>query len=122
MTTLSKEKLDYYKSKKHLTNQQIASLTGLPVSNIDKIFSGFNQNPTFLTLQKISNILECTLDDLVNYDDNENLQNYYEQKQVSKLAQEILSNDKLKELHNISKELSQNDISLMLNIAKRFKQ
>ena len=122
MATLSKEKLDYYKSKKHLTNLQIASLTGIPISNIDKIFSGFNQNPTFITLQKISNILECTLDDLINYDDNEYLQNYYEEKQVAKLAQEILSNKQLKELHNISKELSQNDISLMLNIAKRFQK
>lgn len=66
--TLSKEKLTYFKNKKKLTNIRISELTGLPISNLDKIFSGLNKNPTLDSLKKIADTLDCSIDDFINYD------------------------------------------------------
>lgn len=46
-----------------LTNAQLAEITGVTLSTLDKITSGANQNPKLGTLQAIARALRCTLDD-----------------------------------------------------------
>lgn len=46
-----------------LTNAQLAEITGVTLSTLDKITAGANQNPKLGTLQAIARALGCTLDD-----------------------------------------------------------
>ena len=46
-----------------LTNAQLAEMTGVTLSTLDKITSGANQNPKLGTLKAIATAIGCTLDD-----------------------------------------------------------
>lgn len=46
------------KKKYKMTNQQIAELSGIPVSTVNKIFSGATENPRYSTLLAIEEVLE----------------------------------------------------------------
>lgn len=47
----------------NLTNAQLAEKAGITLSNLEKIMSGANPNPSVATLTAISNVIGCTLDD-----------------------------------------------------------
>lgn len=51
------------KKEKGLTNAQIAEMSGVTLSTLDKITSGKNTNPKLDTLQAICRVLGCSLDD-----------------------------------------------------------
>lgn len=51
------EELKKMKEKVKLTNQEIAELSGIPVSTVNKIFSGATQNPRYATLLAIEEVL-----------------------------------------------------------------
>lgn len=57
------EIINVLKKKKGLTNAQIAKMSGITISTLDKITSGVNTNPKLDTLQAICKVLGCTLDD-----------------------------------------------------------
>lgn len=46
-----------------ITNAQLAEITGITLSTLDKITSGANKNPKLGTLQAIARAIGCTLDD-----------------------------------------------------------
>lgn len=46
-----------------ITNAQLAEMTGVTLSTLDKITSGANQNPKLGTLQAIAKAIGCKLDD-----------------------------------------------------------
>ncbi len=58
------EIINQLKKEKGLTNAQLASLSGLTQSTLDKITAGINQNPKLDTLLAICRALGCRLDDL----------------------------------------------------------
>lgn len=118
MNSLSKEKLTYYKQKKSLTNKAISELSGLPISTIDKLFSGLTNNPTLDTLKKIADVLDCGIDDFINYD-AQPLEGGYFDRQTAKIAKSIQGNQELKELLDITADLSKEDLKLIKIIAKR---
>lgn len=60
------EIINTLKREKGLTNAQLAKLTGVTLSTIDKITSGVNTNPKLDTLQAICDVLGCTLNDFSN--------------------------------------------------------
>ncbi len=57
------EIINKLKKEKGLTNAQIAKLSGVTLSTLDKITSGINTNPKLDTLQAICRALGCRLDD-----------------------------------------------------------
>lgn len=57
------EVINTLKKEKGLTNAQIAKMSGITLSTLDKITSGANTNPKLDTLQAICRVLGCTLDD-----------------------------------------------------------
>lgn len=61
------EIINAIKKEKGLTNAQIAQLSGITLSTLDKITSGVNTNPKLDTLQAICGVLGCTLNDFVDY-------------------------------------------------------
>jgi len=121
MDSLSKEKLDYYKYKQKFTNQKISSLTGIPISNIDKIFGGYNKNPTLDTIKKIAEILECSIDDLIDYEE-EQTSPYNIDKITLQLSKVIYERPILKDLFEIIKDFDPEDIKLITTISKRLQK
>lgn len=61
------EIINVLKKKKGLTNAQIAKMSGITLSTLDKITSGVNTNPKLDTLQAICKVLGCTLDDFADH-------------------------------------------------------
>lgn len=116
MNHLSKEKLNFQKNKKKLTNLKISQLTNIPVSNIDKIFSGANSNPTLDTIQKIANVLECSIDDFIDYQ-KEPVSPIYVDKATQKIAQELMNNEKLKQLFNKCLSLNVDEIDFLIEVS-----
>lgn len=121
MTELSVKKLNDYKKAKCLTNKKISEMTGISLVTIDNIFSGKNKNPTMNFLQKISTALECTMDDLIEYDKDSPFANYYEDKETTKIAQEIHDNPDYKLLMDATRDLNPEDLKAVIDIANRIK-
>lgn len=57
------EIINKIKKERGLTNSQIAQMSGVTLSTLDKITSGANTNPKLDTLQAICKVLGCTLND-----------------------------------------------------------
>ncbi len=119
MPRLSKERLNELKRSRNYTSKKIADETGIPKSTIEKIFGGFNKNPTIDSLQKIAKVLDCSIDDFLEYD-TEPSTPFYIDRSITKLAQELCDNINLKKLMNIAKNLSKEDLELLTFIADRF--
>lgn len=58
--------INIIKKEKGLTNAQIAQMSGITLSTLDKITSGVNTNPKLDTLQAICSVLGCTLNDFMD--------------------------------------------------------
>lgn len=57
------EIINKLKKEKGLTNAQLAELSGVTLSTLDKLTAGINRNPKLDTLQAICRALGCHLDD-----------------------------------------------------------
>lgn len=121
MTELSVEKLNRYKKAKCYTNKKIAELTGISLVTIDNIFSGKNKNPTVAYLQKIARVLECAMDDLIEYDKDSPLADYYNIKETGKIAQEIYENPDYKALFDASKSLEPEQLKAVISVINMIK-
>lgn len=64
------EIINKLKKEKGLTNAQLAQMSGVTLSTLDKITAGINTNPKLDTLQAICRALGCRLDD---FDDAPNI-------------------------------------------------
>ena len=62
-------KLQKARKAKGLTYQQLAAATELSIATIESIFQGKQKNPTLTTLQRVCDILELSIDKLVNRKD-----------------------------------------------------
>lgn len=57
------EVINRIKKEKGLTNAQLAEMSGVTLSTLDKITAGINTNPKLATLRAICSALGCRLDD-----------------------------------------------------------
>ena len=118
MATLSKDKLNELKRSKNYTASQLAEITGLPKSTIDKIFGGFNTNPTLDSLEKIAMALDCGIDDFLEYE-KEPASPFYVDRVSNKMSAVFAENPNLKTLFDVSKKLKDDDIDLLITFARR---
>ena len=121
MSKFSVEKLKNKKKEKCLTNRKISDLSGIPLVTIDKLFSGANVNPTIQILQKITAALECTMDDLIDYEGSP-MQEYYDLQEISKLAKELHDNAKLRNLMFSAKDLDDSAMDAVTEIIRQIKR
>ena len=63
-TSLAK-RIKLIKNQNNLTNEDLARLSGLPISNISKLLSGSVKSPTIDTVKKIADALNISIDYLV---------------------------------------------------------
>ncbi len=118
MPKFSAQKLNIKKKEKCLTNRKISEKSGIPLVTVDKLFSGANTNPTVQILQKIATVLECTLDDLMDYEGSP-MQEYYQNKEVLKLAKDLNDNKKLRTLMTLTKDLNEPALNALIEIVNQ---
>ncbi len=118
MSKLSKEKLNEIKRSKNYTSQEIAQHSGIPKSTIEKIFGGFNKNPTIDILQKIADVFDCGIDDFMEYE-KEPSSPFYKDRTAIQLMDYIYDKKELKKLINVSKTLNCDDINILITLAER---
>ena len=51
------EEMRKRKKALHLTNQELAGLTGIPLSTVQKVLAGITRSPRYETLQALENVL-----------------------------------------------------------------
>lgn len=56
------ERLNQIKKASGNTNEEIANMSGIPKSTVDKLFSGQTKNPAYTTVQAIVNCLGYPVD------------------------------------------------------------
>lgn len=57
------KKLKKLKEESHMTNQQIADASGVPLSTVNRILSGQTLNPSFITISSMIRSMGGSLDD-----------------------------------------------------------
>lgn len=94
------KKLNEYKKASGLTNAKIAEITGITLSNIDKITSGNNTNPKLDTIQAICKAIGCTVDDL----DDIQLNSQYDNSIFIKKLETLMRKKGIKNRSQLSKQ------------------
>ena len=77
------EIINKLKKEKGLTNAQIAKMSGVTLSTLDKITAGINTNPKLDTLQAICRVLGCRLDDFDDHSRNQILDPFVSSAEIS---------------------------------------
>ena len=62
-------KLQMMRKKRRLTQKQLADMSGVTQQAISKIESGERKSPQIATLSKLAGALKCTVDDLIEDED-----------------------------------------------------
>ena len=114
------EKIKELKKQKGLTTKQLSELSGVPLGTVNKIISGTTKNPQLVALSAIANTLGCSVEDFVDKEENEP-EEYYVSREVSKMAQEIYDNPELRILFDASRKLEKEDILTVVSLVKRMK-
>ena len=60
-----KFKVEEFRKRRRLNQQQLSSASGVPQPMISQIETGDVTNPTIKTLHKLATALKCTVDDLI---------------------------------------------------------
>lgn len=58
------DELKSLREKRKMTNQQISDASGVPLSSVNRVFSGQTDNPGFLMIRDIVIALEGSLDEI----------------------------------------------------------
>ena len=70
-----KDRIKQLKAQKKITNEQLSTLTGIPLGTLSKILAGISDSPKLSNMVAICEALECSLDYIV-YGRVENTNNY----------------------------------------------
>lgn len=114
------KKFYQYKKELKLTNEDISIKTGIPIGTINRISSGKTKNPKLSTLNKLAQVFNVTLDDLLNNEGG--CEPFYLDKETGAIAQEMAERPELKVLFHASKNLSVDDIKTVARIVEGFKK
>ena len=119
MAKFSLNKMNEIKRTQCITLKEISQKTNIPHSTIAKVFSGFNSNPSIDTVIKIAEVLECGVDDFIEYDSTPKSK-YYIDRQVEKYAQYMMEQPELNVLFELCTHLDKEDIQAIIGVIKRF--
>lgn len=121
MCNLNLEKMQEIRKSCNFTYKKLAEITGEPLSSIQKLYGGFNKNPTLSLLKKLANACQCGVDDFLEFE-TEPISPYYLDRKTGELAQEIFENPDLRILLDASRDLTTEDINAVVEIMNRLKK
>lgn len=123
------QKLNMLMEEKGYSCLELSKKTGIPNTTLTTLLKGRTDKFDIVKLKKICEILGCSLDYLMddNIDEyghscvNESPSHYYVNEEVAQYAQEIASNDDLKMLFDAAKDIKKEDMQLVYEMVKRFR-
>ena len=122
MTEYTAIRIKQIMKAKGIGNRALADMSGLPLGTLNKIIYGDTKSPTLDNMQAIAKALGCTLDDFVD-DDQKTGQNgsYYLDPETAAKAQEIYEDSGARILLDAKRDLSTEDLNVVLNMIKALK-
>lgn len=110
-----------YKAKLNLTNEEIATQTGLPTNTVARICSGRTKSPKLETLRKIAKVFDITIEELSG-GEGDAVEPYYLDKKTAELALKIKNDPQYGVLLELTRELQKEDIDALVGIIKAIKR
>lgn len=110
-----------YKAKLNLTNEEIATQTGLPTNTVARICSGRTKSPKLETLRKIAKVFDITIEELSG-GEGDAVEPYYLDKKTAELALKIKNDSQYAVLLELTRELQKEDIDALVGIVKAIKR
>ncbi len=110
-----------YKAKLNLTNEEIATQTGLPTNTVARICSGRTKSPKLETLRKIAKVFDITIEELSG-GEGDAVEPYYLDKKTAELALKIKNDSQYAVLLELTRELQKEDIDALVGIIKAIKR
>lgn len=120
MCKLNIEKMQEIRKSCNYTYKDLANITGESLSTIQKLYGGFNKNPTLSLVKKLAAACQCGVDDFLEYE-KEPINPYYLDRKTGELAQKIFEDEKLRILLDSSSSLATEDIDALISIVERLK-
>lgn len=108
-----------YKAQLAMTNADIAEKTGLPENTIARICAGRTAAPKLSTLRLLAKAFDCTIDDLSGSEGG--FEPYYLDKKTGAIALVLKENQELKNLFDIVKDFSEEEIKTLIGMVKMLK-
>lgn len=123
MTEYTAIKIKRIMKEKNIGNKTLSELSGLPLGTLNKIIYGDTKSPTLDNMQAIAKALGCTLDDFVEeqVQNNGQTEGYYLDPEVAAKAQEIYEDPDQRILLDAPRDLSTEDLDVVLNMIKALK-
>lgn len=124
MTEYTALKIKRIMKEKNIGNKALSELSGLPIGTLNKIIYGETKSPTLDNMQAIARALGCTLDDFVESDSDPKKGqqgDYYLNPEVAAKAQEIYEDSGARILLDAKRDLSAEDLDVVLNMIKALK-
>ena len=114
------QKIRLYKAKLDISNKELAERTGLPTTTISRICSGNTKSPTINTVKLLAKAFDCDVEELLDYTDG--VAPYFFDKKTAELAQELKENKELKNLFELTHNLSAEDLATVINMVNMLKR
>lgn len=113
------ENLRKLKKESGMTNEQIAQASGVPISTVEKIFSGYTADPKLETVRKIVTSMGYTLDDL---DPPEEGSVRYEAMELQSYLEELRTRPEMRMLFKTFKGATREEVEQVVKMIEQFKK
>lgn len=119
------DKINKLMEEKEMTCLELSKRTGIPNTTLSTLLKGRTDKFDIAKLQKICDVLNCSLDYLMN--DNcdrvsEDKAMYYIDNEAAQYAQEIANNPDMKMLFDATRNIKKEDMQFVYEMIKRFKR
>ena len=117
-------KLNKLMQDREITCLELSKKTGIPNTTLSTLLKGRTDKIDIVKLRTICETLGCSLDYILN--DNYEIENddkpiYYLNSEVAEYAHELAQNEDLKMLFDAARHIKKEDMQLVYNMIKRFK-
>lgn len=118
------EKLDFLMSEKNMNKRNLSMETGIPYTTIDGFYKKGTENIKLSTLKKIADYFNITLDEIA--DDNIDItcktEDYYINDSSTNYTELLKSNPEMKLLFDAAKDVSEEDLKIVVEMVKRMRK
>lgn len=114
-------KLNRLMAEKGYNCLELSKKTGIANTTLSTLLKGRTDKFDIVKLQKICDVLNCSLDYLMNDDIDDSSKTYYVNKETAQYAQEIIHNQDLKKLFDVAKDMRREDVQLVYEMVKRLR-
>lgn len=110
-----------YRKARHMTLLDLSKLVNLSESTLQRYESGLIHNISTDVIENFATALNIPVTVLLSYE-NENSNGYYTNDDVAEYAEQLRTNSDMRLLFDVAKDISKEDLTLVVNIIKDLKE